>query len=204
MEVMIDLETLSSRPDAAIVSIGAYRFDPNAEPELVLDSNRAFHVAISFQDALRYGHVDGDTLRWWFQQSDEARQSVLGSSQGVWPASTGRAGSQNLGERVYRLSEALEWLDVFLGGLTIEARYWSHATFDMPILEHAYTMLGKRRPWNYTRCRDLRTLFDEAGYGNREKLFSEGPQRTGTHHSAMWDAFFQARQVQWIRGLHRG
>jgi len=61
---MIDIETLSRKPDGCIISIGMAVF--NESKVLAVDSWAIEH---------RYwhGHLEPNTLHWWFQQSEEAR-----------------------------------------------------------------------------------------------------------------------------------
>src|SRR3990167_6025990 len=73
LALMIDLETLSSRPDAAIIAIGAYAFNEEAAPEATLDPARAFYCTVTPDPR---AHIDPDTILWWMQQSQTARDSV--------------------------------------------------------------------------------------------------------------------------------
>jgi exodeoxyribonuclease VIII len=66
---MLDLETLSLRPDAAVIAIGAAIFDE----QKVLHSE-----GWSLDLATVNGHVDMETLAWWLRQSDEAREAAFG------------------------------------------------------------------------------------------------------------------------------
>ena len=61
---MLDLETLSTRNDAAIISIGLVKFDQNG----VIDSQG---WALDFSKVT--GHIDPGTVKWWMEQSDMAR-----------------------------------------------------------------------------------------------------------------------------------
>lgn len=65
--VMVDLETLDTRPTAAIISIGAVIFDGFA-------AGREFYVAVDMQSSLEAGLTSNPrTLAWWGDQSAEAR-----------------------------------------------------------------------------------------------------------------------------------
>ena len=68
--IMIDLETLSSRHDALILSIGAVAFN---EEEIF---EPGFYAAISIDSQVeKYGrHISDDTVAWWGKQSPEARK----------------------------------------------------------------------------------------------------------------------------------
>ena len=63
--IMIDIETLGREFHSDIVSIGAIEFDPEEN-----SLGRDFYQVVSL-DALPY--INTNTLRWWMQQSEEAR-----------------------------------------------------------------------------------------------------------------------------------
>ena len=67
---MIDLETLSTRPDATILTVGAIKFDPytNEEPH----SGLYLRLNVDEQSELDR-HVDDNTLEWWGKQDAKIR-----------------------------------------------------------------------------------------------------------------------------------
>jgi len=67
---MLDLETLGTGAEAAIVSLGACAFD--LETGQILDT---FHQKVMFSPSM--GKIDASTVLWWFQQSEEARAALL-------------------------------------------------------------------------------------------------------------------------------
>lgn len=158
-DVMLDLETLGTRYDAMIISIGAVYFDRNTG-----EIGRAFSMNIdSFEFRDRFT-TDRETIEWWFTQSDRARSLAM-----EYPAS---------------LKSTLEGLVEFLR--TPDVKLWSHATFDMPILAHAFEVCGIKHPVPFRNMRDLRTLMDLAGP-------SADMIRAGVHHHALDDAKYQAK-----------
>jgi hypothetical protein len=64
--VMLDLETLSSQPDAVVISIGVAAFN---ETEVIASAG----WALDFGHLLP-GHIDPRTVKWWGEQSEEARR----------------------------------------------------------------------------------------------------------------------------------
>jgi hypothetical protein len=158
-DVMLDLETLGTRHDALIMQIGACYFD-----RMTGEIGVAFSANIdpgSYNDKFT---VDYDTIKWWMQQSDDARRLVMEAPM-------------SLVEAIFGLTHFLEGKDVTL---------WSHATFDMPILHNAFQTVGMKNPVPFRNMRDLRTLVDLADY--TDKL-----ERDGVHHHALDDAKFQVR-----------
>lgn len=167
VDVMIDLETMSTRADAAIVSIGACWFNPDTG-----EVGHPFHHVIDLQDSLRSGaHVDGATVAWWLQQSDSARRTITA------PGTT--------------VAVALQMLTMHLRSVADEKALclWGNgADFDLPILASAYHRAGLALPWRYFNGRCLRTL---------RKLLPqvEAPAFEGTEHNAADDAQHQARHA---------
>lgn len=159
-DVMIDLETLGTRYNAMVVQIGACYFDWETG-----EVDRGFSATI---DPGSYGDkftVDYGTIKWWMEQSDRARALLF--------------------ESPMSLVEAMFGLTAFLGE-NKDVLLWSHATFDMPILQNAYETVGMKNPVSFRNMRDLRTLVDLADY-------TDELERDGTHHHALDDAKFQAR-----------
>jgi len=57
---MLDIETLATTPDAAIVSIGAVTFSTDADP-----IGQELHISVSTESCREHGRrVDQDTLDW--------------------------------------------------------------------------------------------------------------------------------------------
>jgi hypothetical protein len=173
---MVDLETLSSANDAAIVAIGACGFTleqqwlGNLETVAHWPIEFLFYRTIRMSSAMQHGSVSGDTLEWWFQQSDRARMELLRE-----PVSIERA-----------LKDFSDWWPK-------DAKMWSHATFDAPILSNAYEkVFHRRQPWHHRDARDLRTLAELAG-GHRDEDY---PSLGGLKHVAYADAIAQACAAQ--------
>jgi hypothetical protein len=167
-DVMIDIECLSTLPDAAIASIGAVRFDPLTG--LVTEPQ---HWVVDIGDSIRRGgRVDGETLCWWLQQSDAARAALT------------------TGPRL-QLTSALLLLSKYLRATAPidEVRVWANgADFDLPILASAYARCGVPQPWRYFNTRCMRTL---------RKLHPDEPAPAfeGVQHHAGHDALHQARHA---------
>lgn len=184
---MIDLETLGTSSTAAIVQLGAVKFDPTgAEP---LDHGATFERTVTIESNLRLGRtVDGPTIAWWLGQSAEARRAITEDAV-------------NLGKA---LNEFRSWL---LDGAQTEIVIWSHgAAFDVPILESAWracrrapvpladgflSEIPEPPPWDYRAARDTRTLFWIA-----ETLAGWQKPVRETAHTALADAIAQAEDVR--------
>ncbi len=162
VHVMIDLETMSMSMRAAIVSIGAVTFTTDSP----LSSMRSpFYRNVDLQSCLHAGlEVDGATVYWWLNQSEEARESLLSDPQ-------------PLAEALVRLRE---WLPD-------GAMIWSNgAAFDLPILRSAYEACGLTLPWSRGNEQCFRTL------KGLTKGKVDLPPDPGTKHNALDDAAWQA------------
>lgn len=73
--VMVDLETLGTKPGSVILSIGAVTFDLDGSGR----DGRTFYQRVNIQSCLDAGMtVDGDTVEWWFHPDrDQARRALL-------------------------------------------------------------------------------------------------------------------------------
>lgn len=174
IHVSLDLETLSTRPDAAILSIGA--------AARVNDEVVTFSVYCNSEQVDR--HVDTDTLEWWSKQGDLWTETLERSRQAA------------------PLSEALAYLKAWIAGLGNDQDrlfIWGNgASFDVAILEHAYKASGCQPPWAYWIVRDLRTLKHLAQATGQMQPVT----RKGTHHDAGTDAVNQLEMIEtWWQAL---
>lgn len=145
--VMLDLETLSSSKDAAIIQVAAVVFDPSTGEHM------AQFDAVS-SDLV--GRVNPKTVAWWMQQKQAAKLGARISSEGI-PT-----------KRV--LADFIEW---FRGLGPVEA-IWSHgATFDLPVMCSALAACDLEQPWHYRAERDTRTLYALAPGGMPEVVRDE-------------------------------
>lgn len=162
-DVMLDLETLGTRHDAMIISIGACYFNRHTG-----EIGRGFSANIDPKEYADKFTTDYQTIKWWFDQSDEARKLAMSEPD--------------------HIEEVLLAFRNFLENDGEEVTVWSHATFDIPILANAFKVVNVRNPIPFRNTRDIRTLMDLTNH--RSELVREG-----THHHALDDAKFQARYV---------
>ena len=140
MDIMLDCETLSTRPDATILTFGACKFSPyNQEP---IDKGIYFRINVDEQIALG-SHVDDNTIAWWGEQADDVREEALGD-----------------GDRI-SLEQFTQELNRFIVGCD---NIWAQGpVFDIVILENLYRRMGLPCPWQFWQIRDSRTLFGVHG-----------------------------------------
>lgn len=133
--LMLDLETMGNKSNAALISIGAVEFDINTG-----ELGRQFYKRIDLQSAIDAGLIiNGSTVYWWLQQNEKARMEVC-------------KGGEDIMTVLYEFS-------VFLKSLG-EVEVWGNGLrFDVGLLEDAYVKAHYHEmPWNFRKERDVRTL----------------------------------------------
>lgn len=137
-DIMVDLETWSELPTAAIASIGAVKFDV-ATREISSDT---FYCTISPDSAKDHGlHFSKKTIDWWRNQKPEAFKTLR--------------------ENNILLPDALnsfrEWCGTF-GDICC----WG--MFDIPILQYAYSRIGQKEFWNFYDTIECRSIAKMANF----------------------------------------
>lgn len=139
--VMLDIETLGTKPNTTILTIGAVKFDPysSAEP------GNGLYIKLDVDSQIESGRtVDQDTLDWWGKQDPTVMNEALGECD----------------SRI-SVDEFHIQLNQYLVGVT---DIWCQGpVFDIGILEDLYRQHKWSIPWNFWQIRDSRTLFGVHG-----------------------------------------
>jgi hypothetical protein len=169
--IMVDLETMGTSPNAAIMSIGACVFDPHAVSLASLN----YYQNIDLASCMKVGlTVDAGTIEFWMKQPDAAINALWDDRWDITRA----------------LKDFSSWIGSTTHSSGKDVRIWAHGSnFDIVVLESAYRACGLVQPWAYNAMRDDRTLFELAGVDLKD--FS-----CGTLHNALDDARNQAMAVQ--------
>ena len=169
-DLMIDLETFDNKPTAAIIQIGLCAFcragDPTAGVKTLL-------IEV---DPKSYDNTTSlDTLMWWMQQNEAARNAVCNpdSSMSAFEAA-------KIVNRFVHMNCTSDQLNAWALG----------ANFDFPIIEHMYRQVGVSTPWKYSGVRCSRTFIEMLGITKDKRTVAE------VAHRADCDAEAQARDVQ--------
>lgn len=126
--VMLDLETLGTEPECAIVQIGAVRFGTDGLGE-------TFEAQVDAESCERVGlDTDAATMQWWVTQ-DNAEAVLTGGDD---------------------ITAVLKQLDHYLHG--VDELWANSPAFDCAILDAAFEAIGMDAPWEYYQERDYRTL----------------------------------------------
>lgn len=188
--IMVDLETLGTRAGCAVLAIGAVEFSPDT---LVLGAE--FYAVVSRYSCARRGlFEDSETLSWWDDQSEAAREVLRLAS---------------VPETSQTLPQALGAFNRFLFALGAPRDlrlYGNGADFDNPILTAAYAAAEMDYPVRFGgRCyRTLKSLDELFG----SDFAAPAKERVGTYHNALDDAKTQAAHlldiVKMVKGISRG
>ena len=166
IHAMIDLETLDTRPQCTVLSLGAVKFDPfnDSEPHSEL------YLKISVDDQDRLGRTTSDdTIAWWSKQDPKIMEETFDQTDAL------------------TVENALNYLTKWIWGVD---KIWGHGYgFDLTIIEDMYRSLGKPIPYNFWQVMDSRTLFSVLKEDPRKKMQTD-------LHNALADAYFQAKSVQ--------
>jgi len=133
-DLMIDIETLGTTPDATILTIAAQSFDPFSRGYY----DKHYYARIDFESQANRT-IDDGTLNWWTSQPAESREEAFSEDNRI------------------PLTQALDELGKLIWHSKI---VWINGvSFDTTILEHAYRENNMKHPWQYYMVRDCRTVF---------------------------------------------
>lgn len=129
--IMLDLETLGTKPNSLILSIGAVKFGGGE----ILDT---FYERVDVKSCIDYGlEIDPDTIMWWLQQSEEARKEICKPGQ--------------------PLNAVLTWFAEW--AFDPQLQVWGNGVaMDNIILTNAYEAVKIPRPWGYKGDMCYRTI----------------------------------------------
>lgn len=184
--VMVDLETLSTKPNACILTFGAMKFDPHndargASEDKIFNSKYSFYRRIDPGSCSALGaDIDDGTLAWWAKQDDKVKNEAF--------AEDDRHDIKTV------LSDFHRWYNADGGAEAV----WSNGSiFDVMIIEDYNNKLARGNPWKFWEIKDTRTI-----YGLCD---AELPQLSEDAHHALWDCWKQIVGVQnCYRKLYRG
>lgn len=177
LDLMVDIETLGTSNNAAMVSIGAVFFDLATET-IGAGFTKNIHLATAVRDG---GTMDAATVLWWLKQSDVAKGRVF-------------QGGIDIKEV---LQDLAIWIGINCDG---DVRPWGNsANFDLGILSSAFQRNHTPVPWKWSkeRCfRTVRNLNPQVPYKTAEK--GEGA------HDPTVDCKFQIQHLFSIKRYRNG
>lgn len=167
-DIMVDIESFGTGTLPVIASIGAVRFNLDTG-----ETGDEFYVNIDINSQIKNGFaVDGETIRWWMEQSEEAQKALFHPEPLLIPSA----------------------LDMFANFVKEEkdSTVWGNGSnFDNRIIREAYYKLSLTCPWHFRHDRDVRTL---VALGRRIGVNPKNKQEfEGTAHNALDDCKHQIK-----------
>lgn len=176
--LMIDIETMSTEPDASVLSIGAVGFSPY---EIGHFMGEPFYINISLRSNEEHSrHLSADTMEFWLKQRTEALRAMFEGE-------------------VTNLKQACKRFRMWAQDLKPAVTHVmaNDPDFDVVILKQAFKACGENWPWGFWINRSYRT-WTELAYPDpdeRRELLARC-RGEGIHHNAGDDAKAQALCVQ--------
>ena len=166
IHAMIDIETLDTVPTAAVLTVGACKFDPYSDVEPY--DKTLWRPEVDHQ--LNNGRTAGDdTLAWWAKQDAHIRETTFTDTDRI------------------PLNVFFTDLNKYLVGVD---KIWCQGPqFDMVILEDLFRAFDHHRNWAFWQIMDCRTIFNMMPKDPRRAIQQN-------LHSADDDAYWQAVCVQ--------
>jgi exodeoxyribonuclease VIII len=181
INITLDLETLSTREDAAIIQIGCCipEFDRKFVPAV---AGYEFETTIRYEEALSSEfHKSNDTMEWWGIQDPETRKIVFSGQSNYLDA----------------LTDFVYWISLVKSGGADVAIFGNGSDFDNRLLTYTLDSFGMHRVWSFRNNRDLRTM---------KALFPVEIPELGPifehKHTALGDARFEARQLHTMKLIY--
>lgn len=185
LRIMIDKESLSTKPNAAFISMSAVVMDFDAKSPQESLLNR-FNMYVDFNSVFDYatrgaGHIDPQTILWWFRQSDAARlDQVFGQEEAL-----------RLNEVLLAFNRWVKDVANLYGVHRDRIEIWSCGPMqDQNWLESAWNYMFATEPewpWWGVRCgRSFLSTFYKV---------KEGVANEGTLHVGIDDCCNQARKL---------
>ncbi len=171
--IMLDLETMGSESNSAILSIGAVYF--NIETG---ETGETFHKHIKLRDSIDIGlQMNPSTVLWWLAQSNEAQEKLLEGQKATLKIKDVLGCFSNFCKAEIYNNIAIKLSDSYIWG--------NSARFDCGLLQNAYNKLEIPIPWDFRKERCLRTLVSFA------PDIASNWVRIGTAHDALDDCYNQ-------------
>ena len=187
--VMIDIETLSTQTNAVVIEIAAVEFN-----KLTGEIGEVFHQRIKNEEwfMIKDRDVNPSTLKWWLQQSEEARNNLIES----------RDNDTDIFDAIGLLTDFINRCDNPFYEKEKDERtvvVWGNgSTFDITILQNLYEQIKIYPiPWKFWAVNDVRTIVALNPKVKENCVFE------GTKHCAVDDCKHQIKYlVETLNTIH--
>lgn len=164
---MIDIETLGTGPNAAILTIAGIRFNKDHNYKSIRNPHELdyFYTRVD-TESQSHRDIDDDTVAWWAKQDEDVKIEAFSEEDRL------------------SISDAMTAFNYWARSAD---RYWANgAAFDFPILETSNRQLGFASPWNYWQAMDARTIYT---------LLPNHYKPTQLKHHALYDCLNQIQRL---------
>lgn len=169
--ICFDLETFGNNPSSPIIQIGAVKFDIDRGIYDSFEMNVEYNSDDELFNKFKFNY---STILWWMQQN----KNVISKLD--------KKPKMNLYDSI---TQFFNWV-----GIAPNYLFWSHATFDGPILRSALDILHMHDKIPYRNYKDVRTIVDLFDIDIPEIDIDK-------KHIALHDATYEANQV--LEGLKK-
>lgn len=185
---MLDIETLSTKPNAVVLSIGAVEFDPETG-----DIIREFYQELDLQDQPDR-HIDISTVQWW---ADRCKENVSNLDLLAKPKQRRLSTMKVLGmldnfinypQSSFFVCHTSKFVELERDEFNV-AVWACDPDFDVTILNNLYESENIRCPWRYNEPKSFRTI----------RLLAEmkgiALPKAEASHNALEDCIRQVKEV---------
>lgn len=170
MHISMDIETLSTKPDATVLSIGAVAFSVQDGLAPVQ------YYAVIDLEAQDNRSIDPNTVTWWMRQAQE--------NPGATDVFDGTR--ESVDSALLRLTK---YFQAYLGP---KDEVWANGPdFDCVIVKTLFDEFNQKAPWRHTQHRCVRSLRALAKKLSLDVQVAENM----CAHNALADAEYQAREI---------
>lgn len=166
-DIMVDLETLATSPNALVLTIAGIRFkyDQNYR-DIVSPYDLDYFYCRVDPESQGLREINDETVAWWANQDEDVKIEAFSPEDRL------------------SLPNAMTAFNYWASGAD---RYWANgAAFDFPILDTCNTQLGLNSPWKYWQAMDARTIY---------KMVPEHYSPKQMHHHALYDCLTQIKKL---------
>lgn len=179
--VFFDIETLSTRKNALVLSFGATIVDPTKYMTFEQIVSKGVSIKFDAAQQTELGrHIDKETLEWWSEQGNAAQRILVPN--------------KDLDIKVEDFYEELKPLGY------VQDAYWycKGPHFDAAIMESLFEQVGMKAPWGYNAIRDVRTWFECVAGKAKPFKWPDHKPASFVEHDALHDASYDAFQMMEI------
>lgn len=186
LSVMLDFETLSLKPDAVLLSLGACTFDTETG-----EVGNEFYLAIDPRTQ-HQRHISADTVLWWLKQDEAARTKLTSAIEAREKLDedgdfTDEQLTELLEQAAHPIHHVARAFILWFEQLGEVQGVWTNGGVDHTWMDSLMEYSGFKVPYPFWLQRDYRTL---------KGLYPEvKAEFTNTKHNALDDAIHQAKHA---------